>query len=26
VRRPYAIPQRRQANIRKAIFFFENIF
>ena len=22
VRRPYAIPQRRQANIRKAIFFF----
>jgi hypothetical protein len=26
VRRPYAIPQRRQANIRMDIFFFENIF
>lgn len=26
VSNPYAKPQRRQANIRKAIFFFENIF
>ena len=26
VSNPYATPQRRQANIRKDIFFFENIF